>query len=106
MFVSYKVEDTYGYMCFGGSVEVEGLKKYVEDRLFRKINLMYVSKYSNARSNYVWIHTDKIFRTIQWDKALSNVEDIGNLYVYLYRKYGFTNILGFLPNEISKNKKI
>lgn len=104
MFASYKTRDGYGYMCFGGETKVsDNLLEYIQERVHDDtIKLLYVNGYSDYTLNYVWIHTDGLYQTILYTKTLKDVEDIGSLYSFLFRKYGFTNILGFLPCDTQK----
>lgn len=97
MFVSYRTEEgNYGYMCFSGIVaDMQWLKDYIESRLFRKVAIQFITRYSNKKKHCVQTCTDNVYRNITWEHTLKDVEEIGNLYSYLYRKYGFTNILGF-----------
>ncbi len=98
MFVSYSTKDqTYGYMCFS-SIEVDKLYKRIQDALFDKsAKLLFLCDYSNAEKHYVYTHTTGTYRTILYEDSLKDVEEVGDLYLYLYKKYGFTNILGFIP---------
>lgn len=98
MFVSYRSEEgNYGYMCFtDGYVKVDKLHEYIEDRLFRKASIQFISRYSDKKEHWVQMYTDGIYRNELIKMPLGDVEEVGDLYIYLHRKYGFTNILGFL----------
>lgn len=96
MFVSYNVADSgYGYMCFSGFVTISWLIKFIEDRVFSKVSIIFMSAYSTKKTHNVYMHTNGVYRFEKWDKPLANVNDIGDLYTHLYNKYGFTNILGY-----------
>ena len=84
-------------MCFSGIIgNIQGLKDYIESRLFRKVVIQFISAYSSKPKHSVQIHTSGVYRTILWKHPLRTAEEIGSLYSYLYRKYGFTNILGYI----------
>ena len=97
MFVSYRTcEGEYGYMCFTDTrIEISKLHKYIESRLFRKTYLQFISQYSTKTEHWVQMHINGLYLNKLIQMPLSNVDDVNKLYIYLYRKYGFTNILGF-----------
>jgi len=96
MFVSYKIkDDQYGFMCFSSIGNTKKLKEYIEDRVFRDIALQFISKYSKKTKHTIQTYTSGVFRSIIWDNSLKDVEEINDLYLYLHRKYGFTNILSY-----------
>jgi hypothetical protein len=75
----------------------DGLLNYIKERVMRDASILYISQYSSACRNYVWFNTGSIKQTVLYEGTLKDVEDIGHLYLFLHRKYGFSNILGFLP---------
>jgi len=98
MFVSYRLEDgSYGYMCFTDNhIKIDKLHEYIESRVFRKPSIQFICQYSNKKEHWIQMHTDGIYRNELIKAPLKDVEDICDLYSYLHKKYGFTNILGFL----------
>lgn len=98
MFVSYRTsEGSYGYMCFtDGYVKVDKLHEYIERRLFGQVQIHFITHYSNKKEHWVSTHTEGVYRTELMDINLKDAEGVGDLYTFLYRKYGFTNILNFL----------
>lgn len=113
MFISYKLDNSfgnkYGYMCFKKDVldkiDLINVQKYLEDCLWKQNSeILYIIRLFNEdiKKYHVYIYTDStdedgVYRTIEYDGELKDVEDIGKLYIYLHDKYGFTNILGFVP---------
>lgn len=82
-------------MCFT-YVDTYNLHKYIESKLFKKIFIQFIAKYSSKQEHWVQLYTDGIYRNRLIKMPLRDAEEIGNLYRYLFKKYGFTNILGFL----------
>jgi len=96
MFVSYVLKDkTYGFMCFSSIGNIKKLKEFIEDKVTVAIALQFISKYSSKKKHNVQTFTNGIYRNILWNKSLNNVDEINDLYTYLFKKYGFTNILGY-----------
>ena len=102
MFVSYKLKEGFGYMCIGQEVNVwDNLLEFIRHKTHdQEAKLIYAHSYSNHPRHYVWIYTDGVYRTEDYFGPLKDVGDVDKLYKVLHEKYGFTNILGFIPNEI------
>lgn len=111
MFISYKINDTneltnnsdYGYMVFRKDalekLKLPEVQAYLDERLWRQNpEILHIIRFNqDAKKYYVWMSTDGVHRTIEYDGELKDVEDVGTLYSFLHNKYGFTNILGFIP---------
>jgi len=100
MFVSYLLSREkklqLGYMCFNGTVQEEGLAEFIADRLFVNAVLILARlPYREEVTHVTFFNTKVGIQRIQYDKPLSNVEEIGDLYLMLHREYGFSNIIRY-----------
>ena len=97
MFVSYMStidgEIYFGYMVFKHNFPE--LEEYIKERLFVKnlIIIQQVDLDSEEEHNVLFYNKKIGFKEIEYNHRLLDVEDIGELYTFLYNKYGFSNIL-------------
>ena len=97
MFVSYSSKSGYGYMCFHEGNRINDIHNFLEDRIFEKIHIIFMSKFSDSEFHDIYMHTNGIYRLDRMEHTLRDTEEICCLYDCLYQKYGFTNILGYYP---------
>ena len=100
MFISYLFscgrELRLGYMCFDGTVQEEGLAEFIADRLFVDTVLVLARlPYKEEVVHVTFFNIEIGIQRIQYNKPLSNVEEIGDLYLMLHREYGFSNIIRY-----------
>ena len=88
-------------MCFSGMVTEDKMVQYLQEALFVKAVLIIAQiPYIKGVSSVVFYNKRLGLVQTEYNKSLSNVGEIGNLYTMLYRKYGFCNIIKFFGSTL------
>jgi len=83
-------------MCFSGMMPEEKAVQYIQEALFAKtVWIIARIPYTKEVNSIVFYNKKLGLVQTDYNKPLSDVDEIGDLYTMLYRKYGFCNIMKF-----------
>jgi len=100
-FISYHTKGEFGYVCYSGIMTEVWLK----NRLFdNEIAILFVSSFYPSKKTLVSFVTNNKFKHEILNRSISDVEELGDVWLYLRRKYKDVHILSFkaLSNELKQ----
>ena len=112
IFVSYMftmgANVQFGYMVFNRIPSIKNLIGFIKDRLFVKaLTVLEIHECTDNEFNRVtFFNKDIGLKEVEYNKQLSDSEDINDLYIYLHDTYGYCNIISFkgmYMTQLSKN---
>lgn len=96
MFVNYIVKGSgYGHMCFRRGTSIWYIRDFLADIMLEKTSIIFARNFSKEPVKFIETYREGEYHLEKYDGFIRDVEELNDVYTYLYDKYGFTNILGY-----------